>query len=262
MILSGITINYSNCYSTVSNNSNYYNLTNKEYKIINKACSDTGSKEQDESNEIIIPNTTDSDQKELENALIQCLTEDQYLLSEIWENIINLIEECDDVNMICQYQKKNTCYNFSQLLKYTESMLSLYQKILNPIIFNRFVLNKKIPLSKEDNDIVNKINNQDIVNIFKKYEEQYKLKCNILLKIINESLDFLDKMIEAVNSKRISTIKRSPVFITDLLNIRKNLNNVKNLYYYSMYLNFYKDFINKSIEKISELKSKMFLNAI
>lgn len=264
VVLSGITICYNNCYSTENNNNcNYYNLTNKEYKIINKTCSDISSDGQDETDETDIQNAVDSEQKKLEDEFVQCLSDNQIIMCEIWNQIVNFFKTCNDIEMVCYIQKKNNRhYNISRISKYTEDIFDLYDKIINPIEFKRLVLNKKIPLSEENTNIANKVNNQNIVNIFRKYKEQYIKKCNKLLNNINESLNFIDKIIDAVNLKRVSIIKKSPVFVTDLLDLRKKLNNVKNLYYYSMCLNLYKDFINESIENISELNAKMYLSAI
>lgn len=249
-ILPVITISCNNCYSTAKHNSNCYNLTSKEYKTINKACDN------------IIFQYQNDGQNELENEFVKYLIENRYLLCEVFEYVIDFVEKCEDITMVCKYQEKDKHYNFNRLLKYTGSILNLYTRILNPIMFNRLVLNKEIPLSEENINIAKKISNQDIVNIFKEYEEQYKIKCNKLLKIIDKSLKFFDRIIEGVNSKRVSTIRRFPIPITDLLDIRKNLSDVKSLYYYSMCLNSYKDFIEESLEKISELKPKMYLNAI
>ena len=262
VVLSGITICYNNCHSTENNNSNYYNLTNKECKIINKTCSDISSEEQHETNEITIPDAVDSDQKKLEDEFVQYLSDNQFILYEIHNKIINFIEKDNDIVMVCYFQENNTNYGISKLLKYTRDICDLYNKILNPITFKKLVLNKKIPLSEENTNIANKVNNQDIVNIFRKYNEHYIKKCNKLLKNINESLNFINKIIDAVNSERVSTVRKCPIPITDLLDLRKNLNNVINLYKYAMYLNLYKYFINESIEKISELNAKVYLSAI
>ena len=263
IILSEVIFSYNICYSTESNNDNYYQLTDEEYDIIYNYFDQALLQGQDGGRIFTIPIDTNKENNGLEDKFIQYCTENNRLLLNAWNNINNFVQYNSNISKICNLQYSHTNDGIYQIKQSTDNVIELYCKILCPIIFNRLLLDKQIPASDENINIANKTKSYNIVNIFKYYEEQYNKKCEKLIQDIDISISFIGKVIDIVNSSNIQDIKDLALPLQNITSIKEQSNNIKYLYYYSNHLNYYKDFIEQDLlGSMSFLKCKMFLNAI